>query len=493
MCPHSYRNTIIGSSLLLLCALIGGAKCLALPSQKQVISKKHGVPRDHFVLGVNDDGRPGRFVSLSVPGWVKQGPDINSIRNEIHSVLLTTFLPAGYPSATPSGYLKYAMFSAAQDLSTQMRGVLATQKVLEGLGVGSSSATALSASLNFIVRDGAGMFASLVFTSAAASKFRADIKRWRLFADLIVDAGITLEVVATLFPKKYFLLMICLGNMCKAMCGVAAGACGGAINLHWAKGSDISDIGAKFGAQVTVMGAIGLLFAAFFAKSVSEAPPITLWTLYAGLTGLHICANAQCMRLVVFDGLNTSRMMLLVSEFLEGWKGASSSVSLRDPTAMSKIEPLSFFWRRPKSLTRFPVLAGISFNEFARLSGEPFSSPDEIAKRSTSEKYLVGVGRRRYGFGHSILLSYFESASPEERGMGYLHALLLCRSMEKRGFRPGRKVPHFRSYENIRLAEADAKLELDRAWPTFRAAALGAGWNLSATDLSSEGYELVLS
>ena len=34
------------------------------------------------------------------------------------------------------------------------------------------------------------------------------------------------------------------------MCGVAAGACNGAINLHWARGSDISDINAKFGAQV---------------------------------------------------------------------------------------------------------------------------------------------------------------------------------------------------------------------------------------------------
>ncbi len=28
--------------------------------------------------------------------------------------------------------------------------------------------------------------------------------------------------------------------MCKAICGVAAGACNGAINLHWtSKGSDI--------------------------------------------------------------------------------------------------------------------------------------------------------------------------------------------------------------------------------------------------------------
>jgi len=66
----------------------------------------------------------------------------------------------------------------------------------------------------------------------------------------VVDVGITLEVAATLVPQHLFLPMICAGNMCKAMCGVAAGACNGAINIHWARGSDISDINAKFGAQV---------------------------------------------------------------------------------------------------------------------------------------------------------------------------------------------------------------------------------------------------
>lgn len=88
--------------------------------------------------------------------------------------------------------------------------------------------------------------------SLAASKFRSDVKRWRIFADIINDVGITLEMSATLVSQKLFLLMICLGNMCKALCGVASGACGGVINLHWAQGSDISDINAKFGAQVSI-------------------------------------------------------------------------------------------------------------------------------------------------------------------------------------------------------------------------------------------------
>jgi hypothetical protein len=75
--------------------------------------------------------------------------------------------------------------------------------------------------------------------------------RGRIFAELMVDMGITLEVTAVLVPRALFLPMISMGNMCKAMFGVAAGACcgGGSINLHWAKGSDILDINAKFCAQ----------------------------------------------------------------------------------------------------------------------------------------------------------------------------------------------------------------------------------------------------
>ena len=233
---------------------------------------------------------------------------VKAIVAQTNGALRSTFLPSGFPATTPKGYLSYSAWSWIQDLSTQLRGVLATQKVLEGVGVGKEGATALSALMNFLVRDGCGMAATLLFTSVASSRFGSDVKRWRLFADLMVDIGITLEVAATLVPPNLFLPMICesdrfvavvlvgrvwvdmdmdrnkdmdmamngnasrmtlttitsalnsflflaaVGNMCKAICGVAAGACGGAINLHWAKGSDISDIQAKFGAQVSEHG-----------------------------------------------------------------------------------------------------------------------------------------------------------------------------------------------------------------------------------------------
>ena len=45
--------------------------------------------------------------------------------------------------------------------------------------------------------------------------FLTNSRRWRIFADVSVDIGITLEVVATLFPKPLFLPCICVGNMFK--------------------------------------------------------------------------------------------------------------------------------------------------------------------------------------------------------------------------------------------------------------------------------------
>ena len=478
--------------------LIDKASCLAsrnhpAPKRKQVLSKKaDGSLRKFTFDGGDSDRDDSRYW---YPANIKEALKVRRLENKIQSALSSTFLPAGYPKRTPPGYLTYSMWSWVQDLSTQMRGVLATQRVLEGVGVGKEGATALSASLNFIVRDGCGMLATLLFTSVAASKFRADIKRWRLFADLIVDVGITLEVAATLFPKAWFLPLICVGTMCKAICGVAAGSCGGAINLHWAKGSDISDINAKFGAQHTVTGGLGLLFAALFTTSISSASSSVMWILYTALTGIHIYANTECMKLVAFDSLNTPRMMLLASQFFSQRECDISTTNtvnaMMDPQTMSKKkEPLFFVWRRPRNLTSFPVLVGISFNDFAKLSGDSVSSLEETVTKAAKNNYLVAAGKRRRGRGLSVLLSFFASATPEERAKGYFHALLLCKSLEKQGFRPRKGILHFRSYENIKLAEEGARNAVENSWPKFRDEAAKTGWKLYLSDFSTKGYEL---
>ena len=60
-----------------------------------------------------------------------------------------------------------------QDLATQLRNTLATSRVLSGLGVGVEGATAAAAITNWILRDGAGMVSSLLFTSLSSETFGA--------------------------------------------------------------------------------------------------------------------------------------------------------------------------------------------------------------------------------------------------------------------------------------------------------------------------------
>ena len=76
------------------------------------------------------------------------------------------------------------------------------------------------------------------------------MKRWRFFADAIVDVGILAEMAAAPFAgTPWFLALLCFSSMCKALCGVSAGAANTAITQHFASGgADIGEIASKGGA-----------------------------------------------------------------------------------------------------------------------------------------------------------------------------------------------------------------------------------------------------
>jgi len=467
-----------------------------------VISRKNGSSKSYYFQdpSPSDDSHlmdrgENNKLGLRITSMGLLSKDPYHLMRKVKLVLRSTFLPSGYPHKTPPGYLSYSIWSWIQDLSTQLRGTLATQRVLEGIGVGREGATALSASLNFIMRDGCGMASTLLFTAAAASKFRGDVKRWRLFADLINDIGITLEVAATLVPRHLFLPMICAGNMCKAICGVAAGACNGAINLHWARGSDISDINAKFGAQHTVTGSLGLVFAATFARSVSATSQLTLWTLYSALTVLHIVANMQCLKLIAFDHLNTSRIDAVVKAFLLAMEKSDKKIDeiipLDTPMKIAKSEPLYFGARSGfRRLSAYPIRIGVSFNTLAHLSRRDKMSLSNLSSRIKSDQYVISVGdingKKK---GQAILVAFGIDANGRVKSKAYLHAMILCHILQKYDI----SATQFQTLEekNI-MAETTAAARVESLWSGFAKSAHRAGWDLEGTELRSEGYELSL-
>jgi len=120
---------------------------------------KYGGAVKHFDFLTQDDaskhGKPAIWSSVRNPRSI-----ITTINRKLVPALRTTFLPIGFPEKTPPGYFQFCIWSWVQDVSTQLRSVLATQKILEGVGVGRADATAISALFNYLIRDGCGMAAS---------------------------------------------------------------------------------------------------------------------------------------------------------------------------------------------------------------------------------------------------------------------------------------------------------------------------------------------
>ena len=95
------------------------------------------------------------------------------------------------------------------------------------------------------------MIGSLSFTFVAGSSFDAYLKEWRLFADLINDVGLTIDLLTPLVPKELLLPVMSTATVCKAMCGVSAGATKASITAHFALKGNMADVAAKENAQAT--------------------------------------------------------------------------------------------------------------------------------------------------------------------------------------------------------------------------------------------------
>lgn len=233
------------------------------------------------------------------------------------------FLPAGYPDSVSEDYLTFQLWDTTQAMCSYLRGVLATQSVLQSVGVGDDKATPLAAALQWVLRDGSGMIGGLAFTYAVGPKFDLNVKRWRLFADVINDVGLTLDMVAPYFPTLVT-EVLCVSSICKTMCGVAAGATRSSLMTHFAKRDNMADCSAKEGSQETAVKLFGLLFGMYFANAVNSSKE-TIWVAFIALTIIHVFANYNAVSGLCIPTVNCPRGLILVQQFLSSQSASSSS------------------------------------------------------------------------------------------------------------------------------------------------------------------------
>jgi hypothetical protein len=257
------------------------------------------------------------FISRRNDEEVKEALD-GASDSTLKAGFYSVFCPRSfYKGKLAQGYARFQSFDTLQALCSYLRGVLCTQALLKGLGVGSSEASAGAAALTFITKDGAGMLGSLGLAWGCSESFGRRVKAWRLFADITNDVALAIDLYAPRFaPSNTFVTLVCVSSVLKAWCGVSAGATRAAITAHFAvNAEDIADVAAKEGSQETAVTLLGMTLGYLFLKYASDSSDVQtnfIWGLFWILTGIHVWANYQAVRSLHFRTIDWTRLDIIL-------------------------------------------------------------------------------------------------------------------------------------------------------------------------------------
>ncbi|KAJ1126196.1 hypothetical protein NDU88_004604 [Pleurodeles waltl] len=372
------------------------------------------------------------------------------------------FLPQGYPESVSEDYLSYQIWDTVQAFASSVTGTLATQAMLRGVGVGDESATVAAATLTWILKDGTGMLGRIFFAWMKGSKLDCDAKKWRLFADILNDLAIFMEILAPAFPEV-FTLIVCVAGLCKCIVGVAGGATRAALTMHQARRDNMADVSAKDGSQETLVNLAGLLVSLLLIPLVTDNL-FLVYVLFFFFTGLHLYANYRAVRGIVMDTLNQARLTILVHHFLQDG-------CVLTPSAANPEEPL------------FPVL-------YRRLNvklGAPLhmlvtrTSDLERAQDRNKKNYLLTWNRDA----ETACVALHEVAGTLDMIQACVHVELLntvlhseleqyrvqvstLKAIQNKAF----EVPIDRVWETVKQTH----LLMDQIFPEFLKGLIAAGW-----------------
>lgn len=292
--------------------------------------------------------------------------------NSISGVFKSVFLPQGYPESVSEDYLQYQLWDTVQAFSSSLSGTLATQASLRGVGVGNQEATVAAATITWLLRDGTGMLGRILFAWLKGNKLDSEAKKWRLFADILNDVAMFMEIAAPHFPP-FFILIVCIAGIFKSIVGVAGGATRAALTVHQARRNNMADISAKDGSQETLVNLAGLLVSLVLIPLVTDNPLLT-FILFFLFTVLHLFANYKAVRSVVMETFNEARLSIVLHRYLLNGQVLS-------PVEANQREPVFLSLGRT-----VPINMGVRLGDIVQEPGEL-----QLALKNNSKPYLIGI------------------------------------------------------------------------------------------------------
>ncbi|XP_078468223.1 RUS family member 1 isoform X1 [Lampetra planeri] len=397
--------------------------------------------------------------------------------------LTSVFLPQGYPESVSEDYLTYQMWDTLQAFCSSVTGALATQAMLKGVGVGDGAASLAGATVTWLLRSGTGMLGSIVFAWKKGSSLDCDAKKWRLFADVLNDVAIFLEILAPGFPPL-FTFVVCVSGVLKSVVGVAGGATRAALTVHQARRDNMADVSAKDGSQETLVNLAALVFSLMLTPLVTNNPTLT-WTLFLLFTALHLFANYRAVSCVVMETLNHARLAIVARHFL-------AHGSVPGPAAANARESVT-----PAFGKSLAVNVGVPFADVV-------TTASELPKDASDRKYLLRLDKARGAV--SIVLHY--SAGASDIIAACFHAQLLSLALlrgasvevaaaHRDGFLQLQRGESSRPFCGVRnkITDGDHRSSAlasqdfaTRLFPEVLAGLRSAGWAISASLLQADEW-----
>ena len=133
-----------------------------------------------------------------------------------------------------------------------------------------------------------------------------------MFADVLNDLVMSVELLAPALPRHLVLPLLCLTGLGRSLVGVAGGATKAAVAQHQARRNNMADLAAKDGSQETLVNLVALCLNLVLLPLVSN----DLWLtggLFVILTVLHVYANYR-----VSISQNCEKSILLILSFCLG-------------------------------------------------------------------------------------------------------------------------------------------------------------------------------
>jgi hypothetical protein len=439
--------------------------------------------------------------------------NVLDIRNRLQKV----FLPSGYPDTVPPEYINYQKYDLLQDLTSYLRNIMATHAILVSLGVGTGDVTPFDATVKWILRDGISLIAGLIFTTLHSQQFGINAKKWRFFADFIVDVGITFEMIAPSFPRKYFLLFVSLGSICKALCGIAAGTANASIFQYFSlKHNNLSDIIAKNQAQHTVVTLLGLFFVVMLSrlsnllsntsaatqknslfynifKMFNFSSPLAktraAWTVYGLLTLLHLFCNYRAMKLLAINTFNTDRYREVIHRFLsldfirnvdqlidedQISQEVTNQKALFSPKSINKAESIFFGATTNQKTSKLPVLQQYTnLQELLDSFGDHSVVELQNELRSNShENYLLLI--RHWLPEPTAAILYHKNCSTYDQAKALLELEIIAKYKKDKLFQ---STDHYFTYRT------ECKQLTSKLFPIFWRLMNEIGWNFQFSQL----------